>query len=57
MRPDNWTTFGADLTRLVEDVLHAIRHRPEDTQELALGALYARAFQSFLGSINSQRQA
>ena len=51
MTAEKWSSFATELSRLNEDILQTIERWVEDNQELLIGALYARANQSFLGSI------
>jgi len=51
MTAEKWSYFAKELGRLAEDILQSIELRVEDRQELVIGALYSRANQSFLGSI------
>jgi len=51
MSAEKWSCYAKEVGRLAEDILQAIERRVQGNQDLVIGALYARANQSFLGSI------
>jgi hypothetical protein len=50
-----WNDLADTLAQLAEDICRAIEHRVAKNQELVIGAVYARGYQSFLASVRLAR--